>query len=494
MSLIPLQIPPGVYRNGTDLQSEGRWHNSHLVRWASGIMMAVGGWRDFSTTSIGRPVRGSIAWRDNSGNKNIAAGTYSSLHYISANGLVYDITPVGLVSGDASGTVNTEYGGYTYGTDLYGTTRPYSGVISGQPTVWSLDTFGQYLVALSPADGKVYLWTLNSAVKAAQIAGSPTGNAIVVTDERFLMVLGADGDARTVAWCDQGDYNTWTAAATNQAGDLTLQTSGELLCGIRVPNQTLIFTTADVWAASYIGPPFIYGFEKVGEGCGPIGPGAVTNTPDGAMWMGEYGFFRYSGGVVTPVPCDVTDHVFSRLNRSQIQKTTATHMPEWNEIWFFYPDGTENDSYVVYNYLENHWSLGNMGRTSAVRNSVFDKPLWWDANGKLWEHEVGVTYSDPTTLPFAETGPIQLGPGEQTMVVTGMIPDEQTQGEVIAWFRTRFYPNGDETIRGPYGMSNPTNLRFSARQVSMLVASNPLNTSNWRLGIPRLEMQVGGKR
>lgn len=493
MALIPLQIPPGVYRNGTDLQAEGRWHDAHLVRWGSGVMQPMGGWRLFSTSLIGKPVRGSMAWRDNAGNKNIAAGTYNSLHYVSAGGVVSDITPTGLTSGAASGSVNTGFGGYTYGTSLYGVRRPDDGTAAILPTVWSMDTFGQYLVALSPADGKVNLWTLNTAVKAAPITGAPTGKAIVVTEERFLMVLGANGDARTVAWCDQGDYTVWTAAATNQAGDLTLQTSGELLRGLRVPNQTLIFTTADVYAATYIGPPYIYGFEKVGEGCAPIAPDAVTNTPDGAMWMTDYGFYRYTGGAITPVACDVSDYVFSRLNRAQAGMVTATHMPDWHEVWFFYPNGTENDSYVVYNYLENHWTIGNLGRSAPVVGHVFESPLWWGSNGALWEHEIGTTYTG-ADAPSAESGPIQLGVGEQTMIVTGMIPDEKTQGDVQAYFRTQFYPNGDETLRGPYQMANPTSLRFSARQVSMLVNSNPDQMADWRLGLPRLELQVGGKR
>ena len=33
MPLIPLDIPPGGYRNGTELDQSGRWRDMNLVRW-----------------------------------------------------------------------------------------------------------------------------------------------------------------------------------------------------------------------------------------------------------------------------------------------------------------------------------------------------------------------------------------------------------------------------------------------------------------------------
>ena len=42
--LIPLDIPPGVYKNGTDFESSNRWLDSNLVRWQDGSLRPVGGW------------------------------------------------------------------------------------------------------------------------------------------------------------------------------------------------------------------------------------------------------------------------------------------------------------------------------------------------------------------------------------------------------------------------------------------------------------------
>ena len=78
------------------------------------------------------------------------------------------------------------------------------------------------------------------------------------------------------------------------------------------------------------------------------------------------------------------------------------------------------------------------------------------------------------------------------MVVTGMIPDEKTQGDVQVKFKTRFYPNDTEREYGAYSMANPTSVRFTGRQIRMRIETKTL--SDWRVGNNRLEVQAGGKR
>jgi hypothetical protein len=78
------------------------------------------------------------------------------------------------------------------------------------------------------------------------------------------------------------------------------------------------------------------------------------------------------------------------------------------------------------------------------------------------------------------------------MAVTEMLPDEKTQGDVNATFKTRFYPNDTERSYGPYTMSNPTSVRFTGRQVRMRVEG--VNYSDWRVGINRLDVIAGGRR
>ena len=78
------------------------------------------------------------------------------------------------------------------------------------------------------------------------------------------------------------------------------------------------------------------------------------------------------------------------------------------------------------------------------------------------------------------------------MNVVKMIPDEKTQGDVQATFKSRLYPNATESTHGPFNMASPTSMRFQGRQIRMRVTGNVL--SDWRVGVMRLDTRQGGMR
>jgi len=192
------------------------------------------------------------------------------------------------------------------------------------------------------------------------------------------------------------------------------------------------------------------------------------------------------------LPCDVSDYVFNDINRSQISKVWAVSNQQYNEIWWFYPSeaSVEVDRYVVFNYAEQHWAIGNMSRTAGVDRGVFRRPIWFDASGTAYNHELGLNKDGAAV--FVESGPISLANGDQTFAATHLIPDEKTQGQVTATFKTRFYPNDTERSYGPYSMANPTSVRFSGRQFRMRLDADGL--SDWRVGTMRLDVKARGGR
>ena len=492
MPLIPLNIPAGQYRNGTEYQSQGRWRDADLVRWHEGALRPVAGWRQRGSVDISGVVRTIIAWEDNSDNRRVAFGTHDKLFAMTAGNAVSDITPVGFVAGSVDAAAFTGYGSAPYSGGLYGVPSQDQGANS-PATTWSLENWGEYLLGCTAADGKIYEWQLNSATPAAALSNAPIDcSGMMVTEERFVFAFGAGGNARKVAWSDREDNNTWTPAATNEAGDIEIQTNGVILKGIRTRGQSLILTDQDAHTATYSGPPYVYGFERVGTSCGLIAANAAATIDGGVIWMGQRSFFVYSGGAVTDLPCEVSDYVFSDMNNDQRSKVHAVVNSQFGEIWWFYPSGssTECDRYVAFDYSEKVWMTGNIDRTAGVDRGVFRQPFWIAPDGILYEHEIGFNYGSQT--PFAETGPIAVGVGEQVMAVRGMIPDEKTLGDVSATFKTRFYPTGPELEFGPFSMANPTSLRFTGRQVRMRVSGN--SQSDWRVGIMRLDAVPGGRR
>jgi len=350
--------------------------------------------------------------------------------------------------------------------------------------------------AYNTSDFSVDEISLKNYPVAELVDNAPTGNlGAVVTEERFIFALGTGGNSKRIAWCDFEDRDTWTPSTTNQAGSHELQTAGQIMCGIRTRGQTLVLTDTDAHAATYVGPPYIFSWNRVGTSCGAVSRKSAVSTDMGVFWYGQENFFLYDGNRVQVVPCDVHDYVFGDFNTSQQSKVWGFVNGTHQEVWWFYPSNgsTEVDRYVAYDMMEKHWLVGELSRTAGVSRGVFAYPILSQKvtdGSDLMDHEVGHNYDGSTV--FAETGPLSIGTGDQIAKVNSVIPDEKTQGDVQMTFKTRFHPNDTERSYGPFDPSNPTSVRFSGRQIRMRVEQD--QAVDWRVGIMRLETVAGGRR
>lgn len=280
-TLVSIKIPPGVYRNGTLYQASRRWVDSHLVRWVDGTIRPVGGWRVSQDTNaadlppLTGAARAALAWRAADGGAMVGVGTHNKL-YVLIEGALSDITPTGLTVG----LVDSELSSGSYGSGVYGAGPYGSGALTLALTpagTWQLDTFGEWLAGVLSSDGKLYVWQADPVTPAAQAAGSPVGNrGVVVTPERFVVVLGAGGNARLVQWPSQEGVTDWTPTDINTAGEIELQTNGAIVCGRRTSSNTLIWTDVDLHELNYIGGELVYAPRRAGDNCGIIAPGAVA--------------------------------------------------------------------------------------------------------------------------------------------------------------------------------------------------------------------------
>src|SRR5690606_22281891 len=148
-------------------------------------------WRSRSASAVDGIARAALTWGDNNGQAWISVGTHTNLYAMTRGGALSDITPTGFVPGSENAVAGGGYGTGLYGTSLYGTPRP-DGTNIIPASSWSLDTFGENLVAVMDSDTKLYEWTLDPLVEAAPIANAPDAVALVTTQEGILMALGAD--------------------------------------------------------------------------------------------------------------------------------------------------------------------------------------------------------------------------------------------------------------------------------------------------------------
>lgn len=220
--------------------------------------------------------------------------------------------------------------------------------------------------------------SLKKKTVAAALANCPINNkGMVVTEERFVFALGSGGNARRVSWSDRENNTVWTPAATNESGDIELATSGQIMQGVRARGTTLILTDTDAHMAQYIGPPYVYSFQRIGTHCGAVSRLSAVGTDQGVFWYGQENFHYFDGNSVQTLKCDVHDYVFGDFNYAQQSKVWGMANGANSEIWWFYPsqNSVEIDRYVAYDTKENHWLIGNLSRTSGASRGVFAYPF-----------------------------------------------------------------------------------------------------------------------
>lgn len=480
---VSLKPPPGVWRNGSRVEAAGRWYDVNLVRWYNGRLRPVGGWQRFTQAAMSAPARGALGWRSNNQARWLALGTAEKL-FVHDGSVLLDVTPAGFNTGRGNSVYGLGWGAGAYGAAAYGTERSSSGIVLDAAT-WTFDAFGEVLLGVANGDGRLCEWTPNQFAMPAPgnlatfTTNAPSGNiAVLVTDQRHVMLLGAAGNPRRIQWCSQENRTLWDATAVgSSAGDLDIVTSGRLVRGVRYRKQVMLFTDTELHLCRYVGPPFIYGVEQIGENNGLAGPNAVVTIGDQVVWMGMNSFWSYDG-VVRQIPCDVAEYVFTDINIMQGAKVCGGHNGEFGEVWWFYPtaDSLENNRYVIWNYREGWWSYGTMARTVWLDRGAWPHIIAGSAEGHLYQHEQGWTDNGLTRVGqvYAESGALQLGKGERFMEVRQLIPDDCVDhGCMEISFRLKANPQSAAyRTAGPYAFTQANgyaDARFAARQVEMRV-------------------------
>jgi len=299
-----------------------------------------------------------------------------------------------VVVGPTFQTAGFGWGTDTWGSGTWGTESSTSNVIL-DPGLWSLDNFGQILIA-TIHNGETFTWNAGAASpranRATLMSGAPTKTILTqVSDrDRHLFHFGTEttiGDNTTqdpmfIRFSNQEDYNTYQPTATNTAGTFRLDKGNEIVGAVSGKDYTLVLTDTSAYVIQYVGPPFTFSVRQVGTNCGLIGQNALSYSNGIVFWMsGEGGFFMYDG-TVKAIPCLVEDFVFTTtgdnlgLNYNSSQLVYCEHNTLYNEINWFYPaSGSEQvNRCVTFNYGENVWTTSSLARTSYLDQSVFELP------------------------------------------------------------------------------------------------------------------------
>lgn len=572
MTFLPIQLPPGIVRGANPDDVPGRWFDGSLVRWREGVMEPVGGWSRITSTPLASTPRLTKQWRRNDSLTMTLVACDSHL-YTDNSGAFVDVAPadlLGITSYSGGG-----FGAGVFGAGTFGTPRSGSTALSPRREIWSLSNWGEDMLAVCSADGRLLYYDASAVASDATVVGVysvstisratnvstivtsaphnlttgdvvvvsgvadatynstsasvtvtndttftyanagtdgassggsvrdtsiPTANrAVLVTPERHVMLLGAGGDMRRLGWSSREDYLDFNyASTTNTAGFLDLQSETPLVNFVAVREGTLVWSGNRAFLIRYVGLPFVYGADELGS-TRIYGPNTFAEFEGKVVWMDASGFTIYDGGAIRPLPCPLVDYVFANID--PIYGPIRAHASvngKFDEIWFYYPSvgATECDRLLIWNYTENWWSIGTLGRTSAFRAGITEYPIMTGTDKHLYQHENGWSYDtfDLNNI-YVTSGTINMPDAETNLVITQLLPSNGGNYELTNYtFYTRLAPNGIERTFGPYTSRSDgyVDCRVSGRDVRIRVGAAA--AGDWSIGRMRAKVGSGGGR
>ena len=555
-----LTINVGSNESGSGATTSGGIRVRHYYPVGPAVEVAstgfgLGPWSGFKTGQFTSTLSSSI-------NTSVTSLTMASSTSFPSSGTVlidselitYTTNSGGTLSGltrGASGTTAASHSSGATVTDasnFFSWNAAASGDVITAPGLWSLDNFGNKLVATINS-GESFEWDSNPTgannTRATIITSAPTASAfsLVSTPDRHLIFFGTETtigtkstqDPMFIRFSSQEDINTYTPSATNTAGTQRLADGSKIVGAIRGRDAIYIWTDTALFVMRFVGPPFTFSFQQVGTNCGLIGQNAAVEVDGTAYWMSENGFFRYTGKLES-LPCLVEDHVFDDINTTPKQHINAGLNNLFGEVMWFYPNsgsGTVNRM-VAYNYLDSSperpvWTTGTLARTAWRDSAVFGKPhaTEYDEDGTTattdtnyifgntdgtstyYEHETGLNQvKEGATTAIAaniESGDFDIGQqglagdGEFMMKIRRVIPDFLSQtGDAVITLNLRDFPNDTQASSslGPFTVTSGTqkiDTRARARSISLKIA-NTSTSQFWKLGTFRIDYQPDGRR
>ena len=423
------------------------------------------------------------------------------------------------------------WGAGTWGAGGWGEVSALSD--TSQLRLWTQDNFGEDLL-INPRSGGIYYWDNTNGLSTRAVSFSDLSGAnlpptkafqILVSDiDRHIICFGADplnagGTARTgsvdpmfICWCDQENAPEWEPKLTNTAGSFRLS-SGSLIVGaLRARQETLVWTDSALYSMAFVGSPYTFSNNLINEGVGLIGPNAVINAPEGIFWMDLKGFYFYNGSV-NPLPSSVHYYVFNNINITQAYKVFGFLNKAFDEVGWFYPSSssTEIDRYVIYNYVDNTWSIGQLTRHAWLDEGIEDYPraTGTDTSNYLYKQETGYDADgSPMDNVYIESSSLDIEEGEQFSFVNRIIPDIKFTGSnsnaaMNVVLKKRNWPAESLSTSSTTSITSSTtriNTRARGRQVVLRFESDDDNTAGlrqglgFRVGATRMDIKMNGRR
>lgn len=496
---LPITFAPGVVRSSTAAGVGAQWYDSHLMRWVLGRMRPITGWERMDLPTFPSKIRAMHVWTDLGGTERTAIFCEGHLFVLEGPDVpgdddqLRDITPAGGIELPAN-NADGGYGDDPYGANpepepdppeflpnTYGTKRLPRPDRRRLGEIWKLGNFGEDLIAMSSADGRLLRWEPHPLVPetpnlAKVVPTAPIGSrTFVITAERHVMLFGMSATAagqvpaiefgvNSFGWCDQENIDDWNfTSIENTAGYYSVEPANRIVCAMQAQYAIIFWTTSGAYAVEYKALPYVYTYSYLGQYTAPISGLAPAVYSGTVMWPAQDGFWRFDGSQIQMVNCPILDW----FQDTSDDVHTRLYMAGWlngvnSEIWWCFPrkavgdepTAVENNTLIVYNFREQWWSIGKLARTCGIAGMSLGYPLMASID-TVYRHEKGTFYPDPDPdfeLPWIRSGFIGLEKGVTMATTKQLLVDTDADLDAVSYqlFATKGrYKGAPERTLGP---------------------------------------------
>ena len=430
--------------------------------------------------------------------------------------------------------------GYGWGSGSWGRNGWGSGSLTPvytQQRDWWFDNFDNDLIA-NINNGAIYYWVRGAGadpdVTVPAVLLSSLGGANAVPDiamqtlvsqqDRHVLAFGCtpfgggDPDPLLIRWATYNNPVEWEPLVINTAGFIRVSRGSRIVRALPSRQEILVFTNSNLYTLQFLGTTEVFGLQEYADNISIISARAVTSANNVTYWMGQDKFYAYSGRVET-LPCTLRNHVFQNLNYNQAPQIICGTNEGFHEVWWFYPsaDSNINDSYVIYNYLEQIWYYGTIERTAWNDSPLrtYPQAAEYDSDlgiSYLYNHENGVDDGVVGMEAYIQSNDIDIDDGDKFMLTKRIIPDVNFNGSdrtanptptAVLTILPRSFPGAPYTEEASDAQqvistavdeyTNQVFIRARARQMALKISSTDIGVK-WQIGSPRVDARPSGRR
>ena len=367
-------------------------------------------------------------------------------------------------------------------TDITGTAP--TGAIDDQ---WTGGSINGVLILNNGKDLPMY-WGGDTGTNLASIPGwdatwkaesmRPFKNVIMA----FGITKGSTVYPSMVKWSTGLNPGSITAAGdwdatdpTKDAGEVDLaETPDKIIDALPLGDSLIIYKESSMYAATYVGAPYIFRFQRLPGESGVLAKGCVVNTPLGHVVLTAGDVVLNNGqGVASIANGLVRKLIFNNIDSTHYGRSFVTANPQRNEVWICFPYGTTGvcNKAAVWNWIDKTWAIRELtnvtyGAFGQINYSV-GGDTWatsvgsWNTDAGSWneneyspaEARLLMCHSTPM-ISLVDTGTTDFGSLiSASLERTGMTFGDSNTLKVVRAIRPKIDGNGGATVSIQVGAS-----------------------------------------